>query len=791
MANLSNINGKFVVDTAGNIGVGTLTPRSDANTTNISIQSSGTARLFVNNTGASGKEYAIYSSANGDFGIFDYDAVSARLVINSSGNATFAGNVGIGAAASDGNLHVRKTGVNTGITNVLMNANFADGSNGTGLSIGYRTDETTAVIAARTATGNIAFYSYDAGWSESMRIKNNGNVGIGTDSPSTKLEIFGNNSARNTLQNILTINGGTSSNNVYDGFGMGIKFNGRDYSNQLRDYAYINSVMQVAGTSTPGGDPSFSTQLQFWTNTGGAVNTLPTQKMVINALGNVGINVSNPGFQSVDGYGQIGIEIKGGKENNQAPCVRLHETGSGKGSFELRSTRNILTSGNYFAIAEGTDTFFAIRGDDDSGGVVTRGYVGIGTTSPGAKLDISESNGGILLSRIYNTSTDAASGSALRIASSSTTHANSNTIQFSDINYYTATISGDRTQGLVFRTSATGSNPITIPERMRITSDGFVRIGNPSAVNTYTPALGYVAGISSPTAGGQTYLSLSLGGAALGNTGVAFGLDAGGASYYMRDNKPIRFYTNNTFAMTIAANGNVSVGDTTAQRRLNVIDPTDAWMRISASNYASDWLIGTAGSSASFKIYSQSAAALRFNIDGIGRMGFNYGIATDVRHYFYSNNNTGAATGVAKNVQIHSTQYAGTHVQFKGSQGNGGTIGYSNLTASYNTTGSDERLKKNITDWDENILDKFKDIQPKEFHLNQQEDTEEKQKGYIAQNEVDKFPEAYPLLYDDVSKEDRHQFNPSGMVVYLMKAMQELKADNDSLKARIEMLENN
>jgi cell division protein FtsB len=29
------------------------------------------------------------------------------------------------------------------------------------------------------------------------------------------------------------------------------------------------------------------------------------------------------------------------------------------------------------------------------------------------------------------------------------------------------------------------------------------------------------------------------------------------------------------------------------------------------------------------------------------------------------------------------------------------------------------------------------------------------------------------------------------MVVYLMKAIQELKADNDSLKARIETLENN
>jgi hypothetical protein len=72
-----------------------------------------------------------------------------------------------------------------------MNANFADGSNGTGLSIGYRTDETTAVLASRTATGNIAFYSYNGGWSESMRIQNDGNVGIGTTTPSAKLDVQG------------------------------------------------------------------------------------------------------------------------------------------------------------------------------------------------------------------------------------------------------------------------------------------------------------------------------------------------------------------------------------------------------------------------------------------------------------------------------------------------------------------------------------------------------------------------------------------------------------------------
>jgi hypothetical protein len=305
---------------------------------------------------------------------------------------SYTGNVGIGTATVNSKLEIYSTATfdpRTSGINIHRPGSF--GQYG---SIAYNVNETvissTYTGTGATDYGSIKFQQFNNGTVPRvvMFLNTAGNVGIGTVTPSVKLEIFGNNSARNTLQNILAINGGTNSNNVYSGFGMGLVFSGRDYSNQPRDYAYIYGVQQASSTNTPGGDPGFTSQLTFYTNTGGAVNTLPTQKMVINALGNVGINVANPGFQAVDGYGQIGIEIKGGKENNQAPCIRLHETGSGKGSFELRSTRNILTSGNYFAIAEGTDTFFAIRGDDDGGGTSTRGYVGIGTESPVNKLDI-------------------------------------------------------------------------------------------------------------------------------------------------------------------------------------------------------------------------------------------------------------------------------------------------------------------------------------------------------------------------------------------------------------------
>jgi hypothetical protein len=105
-------------------------------------------------------------------------------------------------------------------------------------------------------------------------------------------------------------------------------------------------------------------------------------------------------------------------------------------------------------------------------------------------------------------------------------------------------------------------------------------------------------------------------------------------------------------------------------------------------------------------------------------------------------------------------------------------------TTSYNTSGSDERLKKNITDWDESVLSKFENLKPKKFNFKTQGDDADKIKGFIAQNEVDKFPEAYPLVEDEVIGEKRYQFNPSGMNVYLMKAIQELKAEIELLKKK-------
>jgi hypothetical protein len=71
----------------------------------------------------------------------------------------------------------------------------------------------------------------------------------------------------------------------------------------------------------------------------------------------------------------------------------------------------------------------------------------------------------------------------------------------------------------------------------------------------------------------------------------------------------------------------------------------------------------------------------------------------------------------------------------------------------------------------------FKDINPQKFNFTNQEDGTEKIKGFIAQEMINKFPEAYPL-----GDNGYYSFNPSGMTTYLMKAIQEQQCTINTLK---------
>ena len=112
----------------------------------------------------------------------------------------------------------------------------------------------------------------------------------------------------------------------------------------------------------------------------------------------------------------------------------------------------------------------------------------------------------------------------------------------------------------------------------------------------------------------------------------------------------------------------------------------------------------------------------------------------------------------------------------------------SSTVVRYSTSSSDIRKKKNIEDWTENVLDLFRNTTPKLFNFVDEDDGETKTKGFIAQSETAKFPEAYGRGYQLGDDDGYYSFNPSGMVPYLMKAVKELAEENDTLQSQINLL---
>jgi len=115
-----------------------------------------------------------------------------------------------------------------------------------------------------------------------------------------------------------------------------------------------------------------------------------------------------------------------------------------------------------------------------------------------------------------------------------------------------------------------------------------------------------------------------------------------------------------------------------------------------------------------------------------------------------------------------------------GSVSKNGTTGIN-----YNTSNSDRTVKKNFEDWTDSYWTGFKNLKPQKFNFLTEEDSEPKTRGYIAQDLVSTFPEAYPK---DIET-DKYMFNPSGMVPYLMKTLQEAITKIETLETKVAALE--
>jgi len=74
------------IDASGNLGLGTTSPRSDANITTLEVSGSTFARQILQATNTGGREYGLVTGTSGSFLIHDYTEPATRLTLTSAGN---------------------------------------------------------------------------------------------------------------------------------------------------------------------------------------------------------------------------------------------------------------------------------------------------------------------------------------------------------------------------------------------------------------------------------------------------------------------------------------------------------------------------------------------------------------------------------------------------------------------------------------------------------------------------------------------------------------------------------
>jgi len=187
---------------AESLGIGTSSP-----TGRLNIQSSASGQYLLNLDYADGTDGGgFYQSGSADLAVFLKNSSATQTVQIATADDSYfnGGNVGIGTSSPSAELSVSNGGAES------YEISPATVIGGTIRQLAFNRSS-SAYMPFRTQASQHEFY---AGSSEAMRIDSSGNVGIGTSSPKTEMNLSANNSGQGAVLTLENSDTGITTNDV-------------------------------------------------------------------------------------------------------------------------------------------------------------------------------------------------------------------------------------------------------------------------------------------------------------------------------------------------------------------------------------------------------------------------------------------------------------------------------------------------------------------------------------------------------------------------------------------------